>query len=460
MYKLFHESEDNNYFFSTIENEIKKENNSYYEVLISEESYGKVHDSSLLNIDERKIYVKKDNKLSLDKVIEKIQSRLSQINHCNSKKIALILLYNFSFIDRKINSVEKFNLFLSWKTTVDINQLIIFNIPNNFNYNLSFGEFSVESLDSKKLSLMCEKIGTDFYELHGKKFYNNLSIRRKYFIVPIINIFKINRDFKSPYTSKLNEAYYAYFEELARYYYENFDYEFSEQQNLMTFLNNEFIELENFKLLFKPTFITMFLNIGEFNDGWIIPNTATHLNINFPFIENNYRLLKNELLKKYSYVEGTKEKELGNTIYTFLNFCSKAKRFCINGLYDEGFLHYVIALDLVFGSESNSTSNVSKRASVCTYRTLGKSYKESCVIIKNIYSERSNYVHNGKSINKDNIEIVETICKETLMVFFRLNKKNIKWDNKEWKKKLDLLIAHLNANELPTNEKFNDLGIK
>jgi hypothetical protein len=446
------------YFFSTIENEVDEIDDTYIEIIINEESTALLSNDENIKIERKKIYIKKDNKIPLNSIIKRIQTHFIELNHCNTEKMAMIILYLYTFFPRKNDCIKIINEMLDWNTTADLNQIVIFNMPNLTNYNLNFGEFSFGSLNFDRLKRNCEKIKTDFAQLYGNKLENKISIERTYFTIPVLDLVRIF-NYSVEYSGKLNEGFYIYYEELSYYYQNDFEYKFTEQQNLMTLLNDDFIDINQWKLLFQPYNISLFLNISKLKNGWIIPKGNGGINIDFASSDKKYNVLKNEL----SYNYGLKDflnNELHHTIENYLSFCSKAKRYKKVDLINESFLHFIIALDLIFGERNSSTNSVTTRVSICTFKTLKKSYKENIKLIEELYDIRSRYVHGGKSVKIDDIILAEKICIEILYVFLRINKKNNDWKRDSWVKKLDLLVAHVNADEIPSEEKYEELGIK
>jgi hypothetical protein len=458
MKKIFQNNPDFDYFFSTIENNIEYNNDNYEEKIISD---GRAAiDVNNINhlIDSKRLYYKKDSKISLNSILGTINKSLFEFNHCSNNNIALIILYCFTFINRKDKSVDKINELLNYRMTSDLSQYVVFSVENELNYNLTFGEFRFGTLDFYKFNRKCDKFHTNYAKLYGNDFLDKLSIERKYITVPIIDLFKIINN--SNYgNDRLNEAFYTYYEELSHYYFKNFDFQFEEQQNLMTFINDDYFNLNQWKIIGKPTFISIFLIPSNIIKGWIISNRIASININFAESDKRNDTLKDQLSKEYNF-SNFLDLELHHTIENYLSFCSKAKRYKKDNLFNDSFLHYVIALDLLFGEKNSTTKSVANRTSICTYRIFDKSFSENTKTMKYIYDERSSYVHAGKSIKIESLEVVEEICKEILLVLFRLNQKQSEWKIVDWLRKIDFLIAHLDAGEAVSDGQYLELGIK
>jgi hypothetical protein len=74
---------------------------------------------------------------------------------------------------------------------------------------------------------------------------------------------------------------------------------------------------------------------------------------------------------------------------------ARAKRHLIDGRKDEGFLHFMIGLDLVLGEKQQSTAKVSRRAAALVHNRFGVSFADQEARLRKLYDIRSRYVHQG-----------------------------------------------------------------
>lgn len=446
------------YFLGTLKNSIEVSDEDYDEILIFEESIGVTNDDKNILIPAKKLYIKNDVEISFEAVTRKIEIALKSLNHFSSHKIASIILYCYSFIPNRSESVKSMNELLSWNAKADLNQFVIFSFKNKTNFNLKFGEFRFGTLDHKRLKLYCNKFKTDYFDLYGHELIGNFSIERNYFKVPILDLANIlNKTGRS--LPKLNEGFFSYYEELSKFYFDSFEHEFREQQNLMTFLNEDYLDINDWKFMFAPWQLSIFLNIASTKNGWIVPKGKGGITINLASSDKRYIELKDSLKNEFKF-ENFNDTDIDHTLDLYLKFCAKAKRYKKKSIINESFLHYVIALDLLFGEKDSSTNSVATRTAVCIHNAFGQSYLDTNRKVKNIYSERSKYVHAGKNVSIESFEYLEKICLEIFYVILRNYEKSKSWKSATWLKKIDILIAKINAELLPEKKEYNDLGIK
>jgi hypothetical protein len=71
-------------------------------------------------------------------------------------------------------------------------------------------------------------------------------------------------------------------------------------------------------------------------------------------------------------------------------------------------LHFVIALDYVFGTEGRLSDSVAERVAVVTHRPMRLQFEEQVARVKAIYNSRSKDVHRGEEFAPENAREAET----------------------------------------------------
>lgn len=401
------------------------------------------------------IYFRKDSPIKFESIMKKIKSYLDEIEHVSNEKIIQSILYCCCYIPRsEENAVIKINQFLSFVTKADINQYIIYPIPNHYKYNLRTEKFQVSTFEHLKFRRYCEKFGNKFFDEYGEQLTNKLSIKKDYETITVLDLPRISElGFFSD--NQLNNAFQLYFEELQAYYIIQFKFEFSESQNLMTFYHRDFIDISEWST-YSPWNITIFLNMGTSKKmGWIIPRIERTL-LNFQESDKRYEELKKSLSDNFgkSIIKDMAEKK---TINKFLEFSAKAQRHISRNRINEGFLHFIIAIDLLFGDKENTTNSITTKVAICVFQSLNMSFTKATKVIGNLYNIRSNYVHNGDEIKEEELAELERINKIIFEVLLRNNTKT--WNIENWLKKLKILISIEQAALEVTPDQYKDVGI-
>jgi hypothetical protein len=208
--------------------------------------------------------------------------------------------------------------------------------------------------------------------------------------------------------------------------------------------------------------VLIFQNVdGIGKNGFVSPRGKGYLQLSLGGVDKQTPITINMLNKEYN-LSTLSEISIHRVIKNYVSFVAKAKRYILDNHQDDAFLHFVIALDLVFGIEGQSTESVASRVAVLTYHKFNKTYVEQQRTLKDIYSKRSKYVHNGKSVNRESVKQVELICSEVLYCLLRLqkdekNRANIELD--KWLKDLDFIVAAFDSGRVSLPDLLTECGI-
>jgi hypothetical protein len=104
--------------------------------------------------------------------------------------------------------------------------------------------------------------------------------------------------------------------------------------------------------------------------------------------------LLNELNEQYGFKQFDTS-PLHSSIRLFASFVARGRRHQLNGLSDEALLHFIVALELIFGVREAIQRSVSERVALITFRQASRSFEQQRAWINRIYDLRSRYVHEG-----------------------------------------------------------------
>lgn len=442
---------------------VNPEDSNYEKLLISPVIKVKLPNGTLITKKEKIVWYRRQSDLSIKSLIERIKDELKNINHPSSDQIAKSLLYLFTFHPKqKTNSITAFNEIVEMHTLSEVSQFFILTDLNVDQFaSVNFGSFLFDTLDTRRFSYKCEKAGSNYYQLYGHTLVNKLCIEKKRFDKKIINWHLFAEKFlNASTTTEYSDGVLYYFEALSAVLYHDFWFEFSEQQNLHISYGLGILNERIFKEKLLSDYVTIYLKIpvNGRNRGYVVPSQLGSLEILVH--ENLGRDIKGfyQLINQDFPFPGFYNFEIHQTLKTFTNFVVKGYRYLDENKNDEGFLHFIIALDLVFGDKNESTKTVSNRCALLTFSTMNKTYHQQKKLMNEIYDSISKYVHEGISVKENHIELVKPISKEIMRCFFRLQKTD---ENRnmltveKWKKKIDYACSALEAEKpLPDDVKI------
>jgi hypothetical protein len=248
----------------------------------------------------------------------------------------------------------------------------------------------------------------------------------------------------------VSDGYYSYQNRVA---FQEFWTELTSAQDAIVALGGPFIELRNLRVTFSCSQIAVFLNIGAGPYGYVAPAGTG------PFIElaNAHARVPSILDELRTSYEEFDDTPLHRTMKLFASFVARAARHQADGHIDEAFLHFVIALELVFsGTRHDIQKRVCERAALMTFRCSGRSFRQQCGWIANIYDLRSRYVHAGQRLPGDvPLNDLRALCEDVFRSLLRfqgarrtLEERSAKTLD-EWLRRIDHLVSGYGIGEEP-----------
>lgn len=148
-------------------------------------------------------------------------------------------------------------------------------------------------------------------------------------------------------------------------------------------------------------------------------------------------------------------------IETFASFVFRAQRHRLDGSGSDAFLHFMIALDLIFGGHERIGEQVSRRAAMIAHHSLGEEYEAARDHIKKLYNARSRYVHNGTAPRFHDIVRAERVCRRIVACLLSVGRKlgdRISFDT--FVGHVDHMISQVeNIRQPIPTERYSELGI-
>ena len=298
-----------------------QKNGLFDQTSIAIDQYGQKY-----SIPEYIIWYKNIGKFNLKTLISRIISELKIKSHVCGEKIVLNLLCLFSiFPNRDKNPVAMFNTILNSITYADLTQIYVLPFPPPENYNFKFGSFSVGPIDLQKLAYRCKKADSDFYERYSKKLRGNLAFQRKVISVKLvnwpffINKYKIHFKNNPGISAQFNDTLTTYFHIVSLDLFEDFWNTVLEEQHMTIAMGASYIDPLTIQKYLSCSLISIFLNIGEYQKGFVASDTAGILSLDLVGTNKNIPEAEKRLKRDFN-LEDFKDSEIHQTIKTFSRF--------------------------------------------------------------------------------------------------------------------------------------------
>lgn len=396
--------------------------------------------------------------LAVEALLKRISDELRHNGHPDDIDIANVILGFFAYSQRSGSSaVAEFNKVFSKITSADLNQFFVFASPSPLNYRFRIGSFLIGPFNPERLAYQCQKVKSNFYERYRSMFFkSSLSVEREPFRVKVIRA--LPWQLTGEVHVRLTDTYFSL---LSRVYFENFFETLNLDQELGIALGSGWFDALRLKELIQTHRISVFMNIGHENIGFVSPSLNATLNVNLGGAHLGMPVVEKIVKEQFHFVLPEKS-ELHQIIRLYSHFLSLSVRHHNDGRHAEGFLHGVIALDLLLGEKSNSTKSVVKRSAALVYQSLRSSYAETLKLCEKIYDARSKYVHKGEPPDRQLEDITTKICREIAFCILRLQRNSENrvagiWD--KWVKQIDIVVALLEADQLPSGKDFSKIGV-
>jgi hypothetical protein len=203
--------------------------------------------------------------------------------------------------------------------------------------------------------------------------------------------------------------------------------------------------------IFRNQQVAVFLNLGAAKTGYVAPAGVGFIHIDLANIHNRVPQLLDELKTEYGFRQFDAS-PLHGSIKLFASFVARARRHQLSGRSEEALLHFIIALELIFGVRETIQKSVAERVAILTYRQAGRSFDEQRRWIEKIYDLRSQYVHGGARLSGDApVSEMYALCEQVFRCLLRLQA--------DWLSLLDFLSKGIIASKTVDDNQFKEAFI-
>jgi hypothetical protein len=426
-------------------------------------------DGKLIELPSISFWYREESDLGLDRVLQKIVEGLKDAGHEANIELAATMAAVFAHTNgTAASAVDRLNQIFLRVTTCDLNQFVLVRILDLPGYRFKVGPFSIGPFQPDRLACQSQKAGSNYFVRYEHQLRQMpFSIEREFRPVKVVFWHRLvgNKELWTPRTASspdaLMRAVDHYFAQVSALHFKRFFEELREVQEIPRALGSGWFDFQQVRDLLGSHEISVYLNIGGGDIGFVAPSSTLEGTVNLggghlgvPHTE--------EFLRMRFQFTGPTGCEIHQSLRTYCHFLALGVEHQDLGREAEGFLHHVIALDLLLGDKGASTESISTRCAALTHRALKKDYPNVVKNVKEIYNARSKYVHEGRTPEPRLSDLVETICREVAFCLFRLQREERNRESgfeERWLKDIDYLVAAIKANRPLAAEDLQRAGV-
>jgi hypothetical protein len=369
--------------------------------------------------------------ISFDRLLKDIEKDLSDSGHPRPDEFTLFVLA-FACLMQQDTASNRLNKVLGAVCHADVS--LFFVIPPAFPdfYEFSIPPFRLGRLRSDKLRSRSDRAGSDYYGRYKGILSGAWAVEREPKVTHVLDLMSLRPlIFDVPLLGRERELWVyqawdaltnGYFSVHNQVLFDEFWAELVSSQDALLALGGGFFDPQTVRSsIFENQQVAMFLNIGASKHGYVAPSGIGFIqHIELANLHVRVPRLLNELKEQYRF-EQFDASPLHTSIKLFASFVARARRHQLNGLSNEALLHFIIALELIFGVGEAIQRSVSERVALITFREAGRSFYEQRSWINKIYDLRSRYVHEGTKLTHDaSLEEVYALCQQVFRCLLRL----------------------------------------
>ena len=402
--------------------------------------------------------------ISFERFGDRLRGELRNAGHKSADAVigAILVLY-LLHPQRIARPTALLNEFLSQIAPCELAQLFILAhqpVPGFQDFRI--GAFSIGELRWRSLRNLSRNAGSDYFSRYKEELIGRFAIERDLTRGVAINWNALRPDYKNIFSDvrtaeQWNRGIEVYYGSLGVEYFEEFWGTFMNSQDLAIASGAPFLDQRQLRLTPFANPVTIFLATNgtwgfvspQFNGGFVIDFAKVDRRIprTLENLKNDFGLDANA--------------PLAPPLKEYVHFVSKARRYFIDGLFDEAFLHYVIALELLFGERRGTTDAISSRVACLIFTPLKLALRDAEQRLNKIYDARSRYVHQGEAIDRGLLTDLTEVCDEVLWALLRrIRNGAVETDViGRWTKDLDYLYSALIADKAISDDDLRAAGI-
>lgn len=433
-----------------------------HEVIASSQAVanGRVFDEPAISV-----WYPTDTPVDFERFGDRLRSELRKAGHKSSDAIlgSILVLY-LLHPDRAAKPTALLNKILSRVLQVELAQFFIFAhrpVPEFQDFRV--GAFSIGELRWRDLRNVARNAGSDYFSRYKDELIGRFAIERDLTRGVTIDWNELKPDYRGVFSDVAaaelwNRGIEAYYGALGLEYFEEFWDAFMDSQDLTIACGAPPLDQRQLRLTPFAKPVTIFL-AAKGTWGFASPQLNGGVVIDFANADRRIPGTLENLAKNFGVDPNA---ALVPPLKRYVHFLSKAKRYFFDDFIDESFLHYVIALELLFGERRGTTDAISSRVACLIFTPLKLSLREAEQRLNKIYDARSRYVHQGQAIDPTLLNAVSAVCEQVLWAFLRRLRGDLAKSDVvgTWTKELDYIYSALIAGKAISDDDLRSAGVE
>jgi hypothetical protein len=260
-----------------------------------------------------------------------------------------------------------------------------------------FGDFTYGEIDLSRLRHVCERAGSDFFELYSDQLRGRRTFcrdRREIGAVYIDTVARMLEVSPCPYHI-IHRLLDDYHNELAAAEMSDFIDSMVRQEAVFAAGGLETASKGAFRYVWPFLHWITAFNRSQRKEGWVVTSQGSvELRSADPLVLSNRQRVVRDALK----LEDWGKRPLDDKLQVYCEYLAAARNHQNEGRLEEALLHVVFGLDVLLGGKSDDalTHVFSGRGAVLSHLALGMSIDQVEKFLKECYDMRSGYVHRGE----------------------------------------------------------------
>jgi len=436
----------------------------FRQIIVAPERGGNLPGGEITVFPEISLWLVDTGKTSWDAFCRRLGLELKKHNHPVSTGLLASIAAIVTFMkDEGKHPIETINHFIQCINLVDVSHFFLFHPCPMRAPRVEWKGFTFGEIDLNTLAYRCRRAGSNYFELHGNTLHFRDGLESPVRQQPAIDFVSFLQTSRPETKDKfLHRLVLQYFNELSDIYRKQMWNELDETQHLFSLFGADVVDVRSIQNCPFAEMVTIYLHLSKTHrHGYVVP-TRSGMFLHMLGGDNLHLLKAQDLEKRYS-LSDFKNTELHQTIKTFARFTHLALRAQHEQRTSEAFLYCIIALEMVFSEKESATSSVSSRVALITHRKFGNSLDQMRKDMARLYDVRSKFVHRGIPVEETAVFELKEIVVEVFSCLLRLQLRPENHTDeflKSWLKKLDWLVAGMEANAPLDTNALAECGIE